>query len=259
MKTILITGAAQGIGAALKDYFYQAGYQVIATDIDIETLQKIASERLLVHALDVTKPDQWESLFSTITQLDIIINNAGIIIPGFMAEISIFDASSQIDVNLKGVIYGSTFAAKLMTKQGFGHIINVASLAGLAPIQGLAVYAATKAAVRSFTLSIAAELKTKGVSTSVVCPDLVDTNMLTLQLDYPAAALTFSGNQILTKDNIVDAIIHRGLKNKELEILIPRSRGWLGKIGNLFPASSQFLTNTLSKKGLSKIELLKKR
>jgi 3-oxoacyl-[acyl-carrier protein] reductase len=257
MPTILITGAANGIGFALTKHFLKADYQVIATDINTSSLDEIATKNLVVHQLDVTEPSQWQSVFESINRLDVIINNAGIIIPGFVAEINLQEASKQIDINAKGCINGSVFAAKMMEKQGFGHIINIASLAGVAPIQGLPIYAASKAAVRSFTLSIAFELKQKGIFASVVCPDLVDTDMLTSQLAYESAALTFSGDKILQTDDIVDAIVIRAIKNKEVEILVPKSRGILAKLGNLFPTFGNILTERLSKKGLQTIHKIK--
>ncbi len=257
MPTILITGADNGIGLALVKHFISTDYQVIATDIKLENLKNISAKNLTILRLDVSNIDQWTTVFESINQLDVIINNAGVITPGFVGEIDLKNASNQLDINAKGCINGSVFAAKIMQKQGFGHIINIASLAGVAPIQGLAIYAASKAAVRSFTLSIAFELKKKGIYVSVICPDLVDTGMLTSQLDFEAASLTFSGNKILQTQDIVDAILNRALKNKEIEILVPKSRGFLAKLGNFFPTFGSFLTDSLSKKGLQTIKKIK--
>lgn len=257
MPIILITGASNGIGFALTQYFIKAQYQVIATDIDVEKLKTLETSNLQVFKLDVTSVNEWQSISEKVEFIDIIINNAGVIIPAFAAKIESKLTSSQIDINLKGVINGSSFAIKKMLKQGYGHIINISSLAGVAPIQGLAIYAATKAAVRSFSLSIAFELKKNNINVSVICPDLVDTNMLTEQLEYPAAALTFSGNKILKTSDIVEAIVKRALVKKEVEILVPKSRGWLAKLGNVFPELGSYLTETLTKKGLKKIEKIK--
>ena len=256
MKTVFITGCANGIGRCLTETLYAKGYRVIGTDIDISPLLEAVegvwnSERYLLEPLDVTKTRDWDFVMDLAVrmfgQIDIIINNAGVIVPGFANEISTQDIDFQIDVNLKGVLYGSKIATDLFLKQGFGHLINVASLAGVAPIEGLAVYSATKSAVRAFSLAIAYELRAKNVYVSVICPNLVGTQMLTDQLEYEAANISFSGGRVLTVEEITAVILERAIQNKEIEILYPKSRGFLGKLGNFFPQLapkiSQFLVN----------------
>lgn len=253
-KTVFLTGCAQGIGRHLSEVFYAKNYRVVATDLaPMPHTAAWDPARCLAERLDVTSPNDWERVMELALQkfgtLDVLVNNAGVIVPGFAESLTVRDIDFQIAVNLSGVLYGSRLAAQVMARQGRGHIINVASLAGVAPIHGLAVYSATKAAVRNFTLAIAYELRQRGVAVSVVCPDLVDTAMLTQQLSDPAAALTFSGNRVLTVEDVERAVFERALGRKELEILVPRSRGLLGKIGNFFPAFGQTLTAALVKKG----------
>lgn len=266
MKNIFITGCANGIGKHLAEKFLSLDYQVIATDIDIENLEAIRwnSDKIFTKKLDVTNASDWENATKwaaeKVEKIDVVINNAGIIKPSFVSDLQVKDVDIQLDVNLKGVIYGTKFATDLMLKQGFGHIINIASLAGVAPIAGLPIYSASKFGVRGFTISAAYELKQKGIDVSVVCPDLVDTNMLTLQLDYESANMTFSGNKILTVDAIFEAIYKRGIIKKELEIMIPTSRGILAKIGNFIPTSGGFLSKIFSKKGNKRrLELMQRK
>jgi 3-oxoacyl-[acyl-carrier protein] reductase len=256
-QTILITGAAQGIGLHLAHVFLKKNYNVVAADIDILRLQTAFegqnTEGVILQKLDVSKVEDWQKAMAELTQrfghLDICINNAGVIHPNFLAQLTPQEIDNQLDVNVKGVMLGTKFAADAMRPQGFGHIINFASLAGVAPIHGLPVYAATKNAVRAFTLSVAFELREQGIFTSVICPDLVNTQMLTLQLDYAAANMTFSGQKILTVQDIEKAVFKRALERREVEILVPRHRGWLGKIGNLFPVMGFKLAHFLSEKG----------
>jgi 3-oxoacyl-[acyl-carrier protein] reductase len=258
MPIVFITGCANGIGKHLVERLQSLDYQVIATDIDFEKLQSIQwnSQKIHLEKLDVSNATNWQEVIERIVRkfgkIDILINNAGVIIPGFVGELTIKDIDFQLNINLKGVMYGTKFAADVMLKQGHGHIINFASLAGVAPIMGLPVYSATKFGVRAFTLAANQELKNQNIHLSVICPDLVDTNMLSLQLDYEAANLTFSGDKVLTVNDIADAVINRAIKNKEVEILIPRSRGFLAKIGNFFPSMATFLTDSLTKKGSQK-------
>lgn len=262
-KTVFLTGCAQGIGRHLSRIFYEKGYHVVATDVaPIPHTTAWDSARCLTERLDVTSAADWERVMdqalSTFGPLDVLVNNAGVIVPGFAENLTVQDIDVQIAVNLTGVLYGSRLAARVMLRQGHGHLVNVASLAGVAPIHGLAVYSATKAAVRNFTMAIAYELRQRGVYASVVCPDLVDTAMLTQQLPEPAAALTFSGNKILTVEDVERAVFERALGRKELEILVPRGRGLLGKFGNFFPELGQWLTASLVKKGLKRQEAMRK-
>ncbi len=271
-KVVLITGCANGIGRHLSEIFYQKGYSVVATDIDFEKLklekkhwilaQNVQNtEGSLLEKLDVTKADEWQNLMKKITdtfgRLDICVNNAGVVIPSFVSDLTTQNIDSQVDVNVKGIIYGTKNAAEIMLKQGSGHIINFASLAGVAPIHGLSVYSATKFAVRGFSLSIVPEMQAKSIHVSVICPDLVDTNMLTSQLDYSAAAMSFSGKKYLKVEDIEHAVFEHALKRKKIEILVPYSRGLLAKIGNFFPKFGFLLTNILARKGLKMMTEIK--
>lgn len=251
MPAVFITGAANGIGKELTTFFLAKNYQVIATDISFSEITQ--SGNLLQLPIDVREISQWKNAVkesvSRFKTIDILINNAGVIHPEFADQISTQHIDNQIDVNLKGVIYGSKTAIGLFKNQGSGHLINIASLAGVAPIQGLSIYAATKFAVRGFTLSIVPDLKKLNIHASVICPDLVATNMLTEQLEFEAANITFSGNKPLTTNEVVMAIWKRAIQQKEVEILLPRSRGILAKLGNSFPSLTNFLTASMQKKG----------
>jgi 3-oxoacyl-[acyl-carrier protein] reductase len=261
-KTVFITGSANGIGKHLSDVFYNQGHNVVATDFLIDKLSEQTKgwnpDTCLIEKLNVIDTENWQNVVQKAIQkfgkIDILLNVAGVITPGFVSDFTLKDIDYHIDINVKGVMYGTKIVADEMLKQGTGHIINFASLAGVAPIHGIALYSASKYAVRGFSLAITPELKAKGVHISVICPDLVDTNMLSLQLDYKAAALTFSGNKVLTVNDIEKAVSYNALKKKQVEILVPFSRGLTAKLGNLFPAVGFWLTETLVKKGLKKQE-----
>jgi 3-oxoacyl-[acyl-carrier protein] reductase len=147
---------------------------------------------------------------------------------------------------------GTHYLAEALSRQPGGHLINIASLAGLAPVPGLSIYSATKFAVRAFTLAAASELRNRNIHVSVICPDLVDTNMLTLQLDYPEAAMSFTGPKVLTVQDVERAVLYNALERKQVEIMLPNRRGWLAKVGNLFPVLGFALSSRLVKKGLDR-------
>jgi 3-oxoacyl-[acyl-carrier protein] reductase len=137
-----------------------------------------------------------------------------------------------------------------MKKQHSGHIINISSLAGLAPVSGLSLYTASKFAIRGFSLSVAAELKQHGVWVTVICPDLVNTPMLDLQLEYPEEAkLTFSGpSQVLQPEDVVK-VIEQVMNRPRAQVCIPEARGLLAKIAGAWPAVGEWFRKSLEKKG----------
>ena len=259
-KTVFITGSANGIGKHLSEVFYNQGFNVVATDFLIEKLITQTSdwkvENCLIEELDVRNIDNWQKVVQKTIEkfgkIDILLNVAGVITPGFVSEFALQDIDYHIDINVKGLMYGTKIVADEMMKVGEGHIINFASLAGVAPIHGIALYSASKYAVRGFSLAITPELRAKGIQVSVICPDLVNTNMLTSQLDYKAAALTFSGNKVLTVRDIEKAVLVNALQKNQAEILVPFSRGLTAKLGNFFPSIGFWLTENLMKKGLKK-------
>ncbi|GIX41979.1 MAG: 3-oxoacyl-ACP reductase [Leptospiraceae bacterium] len=248
---ILITGACGGLGKELiKKLSTDKKNFIIATDIFEQNDFK--SENIIYYQLDVSKYEEWEFLIQKIEAkypIDVLINLAGIIIPSYITNYKKEDIDKQIDINCKGIIYGSTIIVKYMKERKKGHIINVSSLAGVAPIPGISLYSTSKFAVRGFSLAIAQELKPYNINVSVICPDAIKTPMLDLQKDYKEAALTFSNFRYLTPEEVSDIIIKKAIKKKKLEILIPWYRGILAKISNLFPSLINFLLPILNKIG----------
>lgn len=258
MGVYLVTGAASGIGAKLARELLARGEQVCAADIQaaaMEPLRALAgADRLQIATLDVRDAAAWEQLVADVVarwgRLDVLMNVAGVIRPGYVHEFPAADVHLQLDVNAKGVIFGTQAAAKRMIAQQQGHIINIASLAGIAPVPGLALYSASKFAVRGFTLAAAMELHDQGVKVTVICPDAVQTPMLDQQIDREEAAMTFSGNaKALTVDDIARAVFEQALPKAPLEITLPATRGGMAKFGSAFPGSSLMLFNWLRARG----------
>ncbi|WP_026999000.1 SDR family oxidoreductase [Eisenibacter elegans] len=257
-KTIWITGAANGFGRYLAETLYGQGHCIVATDLDSQGLQALAqgkeAQRLLTLIQDVRNAEQWQShlseILSDLGHLDVLINNAGVIKPGYIHQAPWESVDFHIDINLKGVIYGTKAAAEYMAQRGQGQIINIASLAGITPVAGLNLYAAAKFGVRGFTLSVAQELRAHGVWVSVVCPDLAQTGMLTTQLDYEEAVMSFSGNKPLSVAQVGQTIIKQALEKKKLEVIYPRARGILAKLSGWYPSLGMgWLAKHLSSKG----------
>lgn len=258
-EVIWLTGCASGVGLHLTSAFLKRSYRVVATDINIEELERLAKhhnwscQQVLVCQLDITSPDSWQAVYQKIIdrwgRIDRLLNIAGYLKPGFIHETNIDEIDRHIDINVKGLIIGSQLLAKHMVKEGHGHIINIASLAGIAAIPGISLYSTSKFAVRGFSLALAQELNVHGVQVTVICPDAIQTPMLDLQEDYDEAALTFSGPEPLTVNDIERSIFQDVIPNAPLEVTLPKSRGMLAKFGNAFPAATLLLGDILTKKG----------
>jgi 3-oxoacyl-[acyl-carrier protein] reductase len=256
-QRMLLTGCASGIGRYMAAYLLRQGHHVLATDIDLAALQAQAQswpqERLLLRGLDVRDPQAWQTLVAEVVAqwggLDVLMNIAGVIQPAYALEVSPQQVDLQVDVNLKGVIYGTQAAARQMTAQGGGQIITIASLAGLAPVPGISVYSASKFAVRAFCLAAAHELRPQGVYVSILCPDAVQTPMLDLQVPMDEAAMTFSGAATPLTVEQVGQALQSLLESKALEVSLPRSRGWLAKLASALPRAALWIEPLMASQG----------
>ncbi len=186
-KVAIITGGASGIGRAVCEELARRGAIVVVADINTEGAKRVMAGisdtggRARAVMLDVTDEDAVEELIQSTAadygRLDYMFNNAGIAIAGEARDMDIDDWRRLLDINLMGVIYGSSAAYELMVKQGFGHIVNTASGAGLFPMVPSAPYVTSKHGVVGLSTSLRAEGAGLGVKASVVCPGVVDTGI----------------------------------------------------------------------------------
>lgn len=260
-KVCVITGCASGIGKHMAGVMARAGATVVLTDVEEAGLAATAQalggvgSTVRVHRLDVSKAEQWESVItSTISdfgRIDILLNIAGISWSSDIADATPVLIDRHVDINLKGVMYGTHFAAEQMVRQRSGHIVNIASLAGLSPVPGMSLYSASKFGVRGFSLSIWSELKPHNVHVSVICPDAVATPMLEHEALDPKASMSFSGNHILTVQDIERAIVHGALRKKKLEVVVPFSMSGLTRFVCALPALAMPLLPMFNARGVA--------
>jgi NAD(P)-dependent dehydrogenase (short-subunit alcohol dehydrogenase family) len=189
-KTALITGGASGIGRALGAELYGSGAHVVLADIDGPAAEMAAKQvgddgpggSAVGAQLDVRDGAAVRALVENLAELhdglDLVFNNAGISVGGPTREMPAAYWDETIDVNLRGVVNGVTAAYPLMAAQGHGHIVNTASLAGLAPAVFTVAYSATKHAVVGLSTALRPEAARFGVRVSVLCPGAVDTPIL---------------------------------------------------------------------------------
>ena len=186
-KIAIVTGAASGLGQGFSIEIAKAGGIVIAADIDQEGVEKTVATiessggKAEAHKLDVADQATVAALVDGTVEkygrIDYIFNNAGIAVQGLVEEIPIEHWDAIVDVNLKGVIYGTSAAYKHMVKQGNGHIVNTASLAGLVPSPLLAPYSTVKFGVVGLSDSLRVEAQAKGVDVTALCPGFIESGI----------------------------------------------------------------------------------
>ena len=184
-ETAIVTGAASGIGCELAKQLAARGLTVIGVDVDEAGVQKVAEEistaggRARPERLDVTDEAAVEALAKRVVEtdggIDYLFNNAGVAVGGEVLELDGDDWRRVLGVNLSGVIHGVRAAYPLMAGRGRGHIVNVASVAGLSPYPLAIPYTTSKHAVVGLSLALRAEAAAKGVRVSVACPGSIRT------------------------------------------------------------------------------------
>ena len=191
-KTVVITGAASGLGAATAQRLHREGAFVVVTDRDTARGEGIARglrERSLYRQLDVTREDDWVRVVDGVValkgRLDVLVNNAGIGVPASIEDATIEDLRRTYAVNVEGVFLGCKHAVRVMKGRGGGSIINVSSAAALIGAPDLCTYAASKGAVRSLTKSVAIHCARNGygIRCNSIHPVFIDTPMLDAMLD----------------------------------------------------------------------------
>ena len=199
-KTALVTGASRGIGRAIalrlaaegadvavnfagssakaeevKEAIIKMGRKAVAIQADVKDVSSVAS--------------MVEEVKKTFGRIDILVNNAGVTRDGLLMRMKDEDWESVIDTNLRGVFQCTKAVSKIMMKQRYGRIVNMASVVGLVGNAGQANYAASKAGVIGFSKSVARELASRGITVNMVAPGCIDTDMTAVLSDKVREAM----------------------------------------------------------------------
>ena len=186
-KSIYITGAASGIGAETARLFAKRGWFIGAFDIDEPGLSDLADvvggDNCLTGRLDVRKREDWAAAVTTFLnatdgRLHVLFNNAGIARSGWFETIAPEDNDAIIDVNLKGVVYGVEACLPALTETEGARIVNTASVTAIMGTPRLAIYGATKHAVRGLTEALDIEFSGLGIRVTSLMPWFMDTAIL---------------------------------------------------------------------------------
>lgn len=223
-KTIAVTGAARGIGFATAVELLRQGAHVVIGDRDTAQLE-VALKRLAAisnsvsgHPLDVTDVDSFAAFLDDVRSdghghVDALINNAGVMPVGPFLQQSEQSIDATIDVNIRGVVNGCRLALPEMVHRGRGHIVNVASMAGLIALPGQAVYAASKFAIVGLSGALADEYASTGVTISAVLPPLTNTELI-------AGTLPARANKPVEPRLVAQAIVGT-LGRRSVQVSVP--------------------------------------
>ncbi|MBB1313587.1 MULTISPECIES: SDR family NAD(P)-dependent oxidoreductase [Aliivibrio] len=271
---ICITGSASGLGRYLTGKLLNQGHQIIATDINKEALQTASKEdnwishNLILETLDITVLAEWEQLLERHAPnenrqgnkvFSHLLNIAGFIQPGDAFENTVTQFKRHLDINVMGMINGCSVFLPHFTKHQQGHIINIASFAGILPVPGVVAYSTSKAAARSFSNGLAMDLyfTNSPINVSCVCPDLIATPMMDKQVGYGKhSRFVFSGDKPLTVEEVGDTILTTVWQKKPIEVALPRKREIQVRLLSLFPNLMLPVYKYLAKKGEKKLARL---
>ncbi|SHN21734.1 SDR family NAD(P)-dependent oxidoreductase [Mucilaginibacter sp. OK098] len=234
-KVVLVTGGGSGMGRGLCEGLAECGAIVTCTDINLknieETVKLIGKSNVKARKLDVTQLADFEETIADIVKengrIDLIFNNAGIGISGELRDLSIEHWKKVLDINFYGVLYGSQTAYLQMLKQGFGQIVNTASLAGLLDmIPLIGPYSVSKHAVLNYTRVLRYEARAFNIKANTVCPGYINTSIIDA---LPAVNSKSGWNREAIKQfepglpvsKAVEYILKGVARNKEV-ILFPR-------------------------------------
>ncbi len=186
-QVAMITGGARGIGRSIAGHFAKHGANLAIADVSEDAARETAGElasagaKTMAVKLDVSKSDQvvkaFEDVVKEFGRLDILINNAGITKDGLVLRMKEEDWDAVININLKGVFLCSKEAVKVMVKQKYGRIVNIASVVAFMGNPGQVNYSASKAGIVGLTKTVAREYASRGLTVNAVAPGFISTAM----------------------------------------------------------------------------------
>jgi NAD(P)-dependent dehydrogenase (short-subunit alcohol dehydrogenase family) len=235
-KIVAVTGAARGIGLATATALKAAGAKVAIGDID-EATAKDGGDGLGVLAarVDVTDRESYTAFLDHVEAelgpVDVLVNNAGIMPIGPLLEEDDALADRCLDINVRGVILGTKLGLSRMVPRGHGHIINVASVAGVMPAAGMATYNASKHAVVGFTEAVRLEFTRQGIDVSAVLPTFTNTELI-------AGTKSARGQKNAEPEDVAATVLSLIAKPRP-QAVVPAKLGRQLRIGPLVPRGLQ--------------------
>jgi NAD(P)-dependent dehydrogenase (short-subunit alcohol dehydrogenase family) len=250
----VVTGAGGGLGRALCREVIARGGRVVASDIDVEaaraTVASLGAAEAHAVACDVTDLAQVERLADEAERLlgrvDLVVNNAGVAVGGEVGAVPIADWEWILAINLRGPIHGCHVFVPRLRRQGGGHVLNVASAAGLLSVPGMGPYNVTKAAVVALSETLFGELAGTGVGVSVLCPTFFQTGIAERSRLTGDDARRAMVARLMTRSRIQADRVARlaldGVARDALYVLPHPDGRWLWRLKRMAPAGFHRLT-----------------
>ena len=254
-RTVIVSGASAGIGAAAARRFADEGANVVLVARGAGPLEAKARELsrlgpVATVAGDVADPAVQERVVEEAVKrfggVHVLVNNAGMNTRGPLEDHTADDLGKVVDVNLRAPITFSRRVLPLMRQAGRGAIVNVASLAGRVPLAHEAVYSATKFGLRCFSIALAEELRGTGITVSAVSPGPVETNFILGDLDeVPDIVLS---QPMVTADEVAALVVECAIDGR-VERVTPKVSGALTTLGYVAPGLRRVLKPLLEAQG----------
>jgi short-subunit dehydrogenase len=236
-KTIAITGAARGIGNATAKALLARGARVVIGDRDVDALESAVAAltrlgQVSGHPLDVTDRESFAAFLDKARsegggRIDVLINNAGVMPIGPFLKQSDQAVRSAVEVNFYGVLNGCRLVLPEMVARRGGHIVNIASMAGMVAVPGQVVYAGTKFAVVGMSTALADEFAPQGVEVSVVLPTFTNTELL-------AGTTTTVAQKPVQPEDIAAAVV-KVLDKPKTHVSVPTALRFVGALTAMLP------------------------
>ena len=225
-QTFLVTGAASGIGAATAKLLAAQGNAVMLADIDIAGARRLADalgKAADAVELDIKSPDAWERALDATAarfgQLDVLINNAAIVVTGNTRDVPLAQHQRTIDTNFMGPLTGTLAALRRFRSQGHGHIVTICSMTSFLPFPGIASYGASKHALRAIHHAIALEERHEPIAFTIVHPTATETPMLAAEEQDDSCGFAFLAEPV-SPETVAETIV-TAIKKKALEVFMP--------------------------------------
>jgi len=233
-RVVAVTGAARGIGRAIAERLAREGARVAIGDIDAALVEGAAAEiggATIGLALDVSDRGSFEAFVDSAEErlgpLDVLVNNAGILLMGPFLDESDAATEREFAVNVMGVVYGMRIVLPRMRERGRGQVVNIASGASFVAPPGEASYAATKHAVVGLTEGVRAELRGTGVDLTLVFPGLVKTELA-------VGSRPTRGMKWIEPDTVAGGVVD-AIRKPVPEIFVPRSMAPTLRLNKVLP------------------------